>query len=257
MIDHQRLDAICQGAQGTRAKVIADFRQANAVDATCLHLACGSSDFPRIALLAHRIKGACLMLGATGLAEACSLLALAGRAESDANAREAMACFDREAALLGAYLQALPDAGAMAAPPPAVPARPCEGLHFVVAEDHDFQRDLIVRLLRNMGAQSVCGVDNGARALHEINQAAHPVDVLVLDLSMPGMDSSELLQRVAEGPRPVAVILNSALGPTMMSRVLRQVAAFEVRILGAVSKPLTERALSKLMEAYRGRTGGS
>lgn len=250
MIDHDRLAAIVQSSQRGRAQVITDFRQANALDARYLHVACASSDFAQIALLAHRIKGACLMLGATGLAEACSLLALAGRAHSSANAREAMAFYDRQAATLDAYLEALPEDVQIPTVRADRPGKLCGGLRFVVAEDHDFQRNLIMMLLRNAGAETVSGVEDGAAALEQIHNAEHSVDILVLDLSMPGMSSTELLQRLAESKSSVAVILNSALSPSLMSVILQQMAACDVRILGVVSKPLTASALKPLVEAF-------
>ncbi len=251
LIDHERLAAIAQGSQRAGAEIIDDFRRANVLDTRSLHLAFAAADFSQMALLAHRIKGGCLMLGATGLAEACSLLSLAGRAQSMDNSREAMAFYDRQSAALDAYLDAFPG-GVEASPVAQADSHIglCTGLHFVVAEDHDFQRDLIVKLLRRADAQSVVGVDDGAKALEHINGGS-PVDILVLDLSMPGMDGSELLRRLAACGSPVAVILNSALSVSQMGVVMQQAAACDVRILGVVNKPLTQAALAPLVRALR------
>ncbi|WP_048438943.1 response regulator [Caenimonas sp. SL110] len=253
MIDHERLAAIAQGSQRAGEEIIDDFRRANVLDTRSLHLAFAAADFTQMALLAHRIKGGCLMLGATGLAEACSLLSLAGRAQSTANLREAMAFYDRESAALDAYLGAFPDgveAARAAVAHVDLHAKSCTGLHFVVAEDHDFQRDLIMKLLRRADAASVVGVEDGAKALEQIN-GARPVDILVLDLSMPDMDGSELLKRLAACGSPVAVILNSALSVSQMGVVMQQAAACDVRILGVVNKPLTQAALDPLVKAFR------
>lgn len=251
MIDHNRLAAIAQGSQRGRDQVLTDFRQANTADASCLHLACAASDFAQLTLLAHRMKGACLMIGATSLAEACSLLALAGRARSTTNAREALAFYDRQSAALDAYLGALTANAPAGGDQPDPQDRICAGLRFVVAEDHDFQRNLIMMLLRRAGAEAVCGVDDGAKALNEINDAEHAVDILVLDLSMPGMDANELIRRLATDNSSVSVILNSALSPSLMSAIIRNTVACHSRILGIVSKPLTVAALKPLIEAYR------
>jgi CheY-like chemotaxis protein/HPt (histidine-containing phosphotransfer) domain-containing protein len=250
MIDHNRLAAIAQGSQRGRDQVLADFRRANASDASCLHLACAAHDFAQLTLLAHRMKGACLMIGAISLAEACSLLALAGRARSTTNAQEALAFYDRQSAELDAYLGALP-ANAPGVDQPDPQGRICAGLRFVVAEDHDFQRNLIMMLLRRAGAEAVCGVDDGAKALNEIKDAEHAVDILVLDLSMPGMDANELMRRLAKENSAVAVILNSALSPSLMSAIIKNTVTCNLRILGIVSKPLTAAALKPLIEAYR------
>ena len=249
MIDHARLEAIVQGSRRGRAEIIAEFLQASDHDALCLHLACESDNFASIELLAHRVNGACLMLGATGVAQACSLLALAGTEGNSADAREALALYDRECALLEAYLQALPEDVEPGGARADRPAGLCAGLHFVVAEDHAFQRDLIMTLLRRAGAQTVCGVDNGQSALDAIGNAAHAVDILLLDVSMPGMDIHQLLRRLGEARSPVAVILNSAFSPTLLSAVTRQVAGCNVRILGVVAKPLTQSALEPLVKA--------
>ncbi|MES2786103.1 MAG: response regulator [Pseudomonadota bacterium] len=261
MIDHERLAAIAQGSQREGAQIIAEFRRANVLDTRSLHLAFSADDFDQMGRIAHRIKGACLMLGATGVAEACSLLSLAGRARSLANSREAMAFYDRESAALDTYLESVCEVAGLGHPqaaqaaPTLAPEKTCTGLRFIVVEDHGFQRDLIIKLLLRAGALSVVGVEDGGKALEELQGATPPVDILVLDLSMPGMDGSELLRRLAGCGSGVAVILNSALSVSQMGLVLQQAAACDVRLLGVVSKPLTLAGLEPLVKAFRAGQG--
>lgn len=259
MIDHSRLAAIVRGSPREQGEVLADFMQANAADAHNLHSACELNDYPQITMLVHRMKGACLMLGANSLAESCSLLAMAGRAGNPVHVREALASYDRESAQLHRYLKALlaegePAEAHSAAQGPTL----CAGLCFVVAEDHDFQRDLIMRLLRRLGAKVVHGVGGGAKALAMLRSPEHPIDILVLDLSMPDMVGVEVVRQLGECGTSVAVILLSALSPSLLGAIIRQTSALGVRILGALAKPLTEASLKPLLDAYRaGREAGT
>ena len=42
---------------------------------------------------------------------------------------------------------------------------PCSNLRFLVVEDHDFQRDMLARLLKTLGAKAVHCAEDGKSAL--------------------------------------------------------------------------------------------
>ena len=67
-------------------------------------------------------------------------------------------------------------------------------LTLLVAEDDDFQRSTIVKLLNDLGISDVFEARNGEEALTVLNQQNNPpVDILITDLKMPKMDGIELL----------------------------------------------------------------
>jgi len=77
-------------------------------------------------------------------------------------------------------------------------------------DDHEVNRELLSRRLSRLG-YSVQVAENGQQALETVAQS--PVDLILLDILMPGLDGIEVLQRLKGEPRtrhiPV-VMLSSA-----------------------------------------------
>ena len=67
----------------------------------------------------------------------------------------------------------------------------------LVVDDLEENRELLTRRLSRLG-YSVQLADNGSRALEFV--ATNPVDVILLDIMMPGLDGFEVLQRLKENP---------------------------------------------------------
>ncbi|HUF79720.1 MAG TPA: response regulator, partial [Burkholderiales bacterium] len=82
-------------------------------------------------------------------------------------------------------------------------------LRFLVAEDHAFQRGALVSMLRNLGAKQVHEAEDGHAALAVILDPSRPVDIVISDLDMPGMDGMEFIRRVGEAEVRVSIIVAS------------------------------------------------
>lgn len=128
---------------------------------------------------------------------------------------------------------------------------PCSHLRFLVVEDHEFQRGMMVRLLESLGAHAVYAVEDGRAALQVIADPERPVDIVVSDLSMPGMDGMEFVRHLSERGAKVSIILTSALEPKLLSSVGNMARAYKVQLLGAVGKPLTADKLAPLINRHR------
>jgi PAS domain S-box-containing protein len=89
------------------ANVLLAFSATNAADADELRRAVSARDCAAAIRLAHRIRGACSMLGADSLGEASSELEKAARQGTAADLDAALAVFERELARLGTHLSAL------------------------------------------------------------------------------------------------------------------------------------------------------
>jgi len=125
-----------------------------------------------------------------------------------------------------------------------------EELSFLVAEDHDFQRRTLVRILAGLGAKHVAEAADGRAALEIFRSAQRPVDIIISDLDMPGMDGMEFIRHVGAGGMPVSVILSSALDPALVSSVETMTKAYGITLLGAVEKPVTPQKLEALIRKY-------
>lgn len=85
--------------------------------------------------------------------------------------------------------------------------------HILVVDDDPINRDILSRWLLGRG-HTVHGAGNGVDALDLL--ARHPVDVILLDVQMPGMSGLELLQaiRSREVGTPPSVIMVTANSET-------------------------------------------
>ncbi len=125
-----------------------------------------------------------------------------------------------------------------------------EQLHLLVAEDHDFQRKALVRMLTGLGAQHVSEAPNGHAALDIFKNRLKPIDIIISDLEMPGMDGMEFMRHVGEANLPVSVIISSALDSALISSVETMTKAFGITLLGAIEKPVTPDKLRALIDRY-------
>lgn len=80
-------------------------------------------------------------------------------------------------------------------------------LRVVVADDHPFYRDGLVRLLRRSGIEVVGEVPNGEAAIR-VARETEP-DVVVMDLNMPGLSGLEATRRLAEESPDTRVLVLS------------------------------------------------
>lgn len=130
-------------------------------------------------------------------------------------------------------------------------------LHFLVAEDHGFQRWLIANLLEGLGARSVSPVGDGASALQVLARPDPKVDVVISDLDMPGMDGMELIRRMAEHNHTAALIVASAVQPAVLRSVETMAIAYGINFVAAIRKPLSsaklQEAIALLAEPGEGR----
>ena len=79
-VNRSALAAMSNGKISVERELTALFRRVNDEDVNALHKAIGEGDTAGAAHSAHRISGACSMIGAIGLAKICSRLETAGRA---------------------------------------------------------------------------------------------------------------------------------------------------------------------------------
>src|SRR3546814_11037360 len=75
-----------------------------------------------------------------------------------------------------------------------------------------------------------------------------PVDLVLCDLSMPGMDGIEFLRHLAEREMPPAVILLSGQDTGILNTAVRLGRAHGLSVLGSISKPFTLPPLKALLE---------
>lgn len=128
---------------------------------------------------------------------------------------------------------------------------PCSHLRFLVVEDHEFQRQMLSQLLRRLGAAAVHTAEDGRAALQVLRDPDRPVDIVVTDVSMPGMDGMEFVRHLSEGGFDVGVILTSALDEDLIASVAHMAQAYQVKLLGVMRKPPTAAKIVALVQLHQ------
>jgi EAL domain-containing protein (putative c-di-GMP-specific phosphodiesterase class I)/CheY-like chemotaxis protein len=125
------------------------------------------------------------------------------------------------------------------------------GLRFLVVEDQGFQRWTLEQMLRGMGADEVLTAENGERALEIVRSTHPPIDVIVTDLKMPGMDGIEFIRHVGEAITSASFLLVSEQDPSLLASVAAMTEAYGVRLLQALRKPVTRQKLAAAIARVR------
>ncbi len=128
---------------------------------------------------------------------------------------------------------------------------PIEELHLLVAEDQEFQRKTLVRMLTGLGVKQVSSAPDGKSALDIFTGREPPIDIIISDLEMPGMDGMEFMRHLGEAKRPVSVIISSALDQALIASVETMTRAYGITLLGAIEKPATPEKLRALIDRYK------
>ena len=114
-------------------------------------------------------------------------------------------------------------------------------MKILVADDEALARDYLVSLVRQLGEpyEVVGEVANGREAVARCE--ADPVDLVLMDIRMPGMDGLEAARRIAQMPVPPAVIFTTAFAEHALP-------AFEVNGAGYLLKPIRPEKLKEALE---------
>ena len=124
-------------------------------------------------------------------------------------------------------------------------------LRFLIVEDQGFQRWTTDYALRQLGATTVFSAADGRTALEIYKSAEPPVDIIITDLHMPGMDGMEFIRHVAEYGAPVALILATDQDQSVITSVETMTRAYGVYLLEGIKKPLTPKKLAVSISRFR------
>lgn len=126
---------------------------------------------------------------------------------------------------------------------------PLNTLRILIAEDHDFQRQMLAQALHGLGAVTVHCAANGHEAMRIVRDPDTPVDIVITDLMMPDVDGIELIPMLRESRTAVSIVLSSTneLALQAAEEIAR---GYGVPVLGVVTKPITPASLRPLLERY-------
>lgn len=118
----------------------------------------------------------------------------------------------------------------------------------LIVEDSAVQREHVAGLLRQIGFGEVLGASDGINALRTLEKRGAPVDLVLTDLDMPGMDGIELIQQLAKRRWVANLVAASANQPRLQEAARSLPPGSAVRLLAAIPKPVRLEALQAMLE---------
>lgn len=122
-------------------------------------------------------------------------------------------------------------------------------IRFLVIEDQDFQRALLVHMLAGLGAKHISEAVDGYAALDLWKK--RQIDVIITDLDLPRMDGMEFIRHIGEEGLPVAMILTTVHDRSLLASVGAMAEAYGISVLGTIAKPVTIQKLEALLDLYQ------
>lgn len=118
-------------------------------------------------------------------------------------------------------------------------------LSIIVVEDHDALREVTVEALRGKG-HHVTGADS-AESLAEMGNAMH-VDIMVIDLNLPGEDGISLARRLRQSQPDIGIIMVTA-----RSQLVEKMQGYESGADIYLTKPASLEELCAAIQALSRR----
>lgn len=124
-------------------------------------------------------------------------------------------------------------------------------LGILIVEDDDFQRSIIMTMVKSLGINSIQTACNGKQALDILlGPDSMHINIVLCDLKMPEMDGMEFLRHLGGMHREVAVILTSALDDKILTSVGKMTQMYGIQLLGMMEKPVLQEQLRQQLLKY-------
>ena len=132
-----------------------------------------------------------------------------------------------------------------------------KSVRIVLLDDDPFMLKLLTHLLAQLGYTHVVACDCGERALRHIAGTDELVDLILLDINMPGMDGVEFIRRLVECRYAGSVILVSGENSRILESVERLIEAHQLIALGHLQKPVKPAELAGLIGRLQPNLGSN
>jgi CheY-like chemotaxis protein len=125
---------------------------------------------------------------------------------------------------------------------------PSASPRILLLDDDGFVLRLLTRMLAQLGHTNVIAFEDGLKALQELRAEQVPIDLIVLDLNMPGMDGIEFIRQLADYRYAGSVALASGENSRILESVNRLLQLNNISTLGHLRKPVQAQDLKTLLE---------
>lgn len=121
----------------------------------------------------------------------------------------------------------------------------------LLLDDDPLQLKLLSRTLHGLGYTDPIACDSAAAALQALSAPHRAIGLILLDLNMPGVDGVAFLKLLSERRFDAAVVLVSGEDERLIESAARFGASQNIRMLGAISKPVLPAELKTVLEHWQ------
>jgi CheY-like chemotaxis protein len=113
----------------------------------------------------------------------------------------------------------------------------------LLIDDDKFMLVVLSDMLRDLGTTQITTAANGISGIEAIDRAPQAPDVVVCDLSMPGGDGFEFMERLSVRGFSGGIVLVSGMDSRTLNSASLMAKFHRLNILATLSKPVDEAAL--------------
>lgn len=117
----------------------------------------------------------------------------------------------------------------------------------LILDDDKFMLEFISHLLGELGVGEVLVAQDGKVGLFVLSAQVEPLDLIICDIEMPGMDGIEFLRNVANLKYDGKVALFSGVDADLLKAAERLALARGLNVIGTLAKPITMERLSSIL----------
>lgn len=118
----------------------------------------------------------------------------------------------------------------------------------LLIDDDPMMGELMSPVLSELGLNKVTIANDGEKALEWVDNGEESPELILCDLRMPGMDGIRFLRHLSERQYQGEIVIMSGGNPRLLETVYDLGIARQLRIRGALEKPITSKALAKVLE---------
>mgnify|MGYP006090773917 CR=1 FL=1 len=122
-----------------------------------------------------------------------------------------------------------------------------KSLRVLLVDDDDFMLDVVEELLRQIGVEKNGRCQSGIEALAYIENVSEPVELMICDLSMPGMDGIECMRHLSGLNFKGGIIVLSGSDERLLGTVGNLLIEHHLNFVGSLKKPVDKEALAALI----------